>query len=406
MKILMISSVYPSKYDPIGTTPVVHYFVREWVRQGHQIQVIHTKKLYPKLLYMVGRIWGEKLYSVLGFAIPGQMPKEYSEVLDGVSIKHILIKKIIPHKRFSKKQISSALESIIATIEENGVPDCFAGHWDNPQLELLIQLKQRYKRPISLVFHDVDFTAIKKRYGSRSEELLRTIDLIGFRNIAAKANFEKTFTLSLDSFLALSGISQVFIDSGDRNKRVFNDVSTFVYVGALIKRKYPISVLNALHNAYGESSFSLTYIGEGAERAEIEKYFHEYNCHGELYLLGRIPRNEIINYLEKSDVFVMISKGEVFGLVYIEAMSLGCITIASRNEGVDGIIQDGINGFLCEAGNEKELEAIINKIRHMTASQLMEISNNAKKTALEFTDKKMAEKYINNLDRMINRFDA
>ena len=42
----------------------------------------------------------------------------------------------------------------------------------------------------------------------------------------------------------------------------------------------------------------------------------------------------------------MISQGEAFGLVYLEAMARGCITIASRGEGFDGIIKDGINGFL------------------------------------------------------------
>ena len=38
----------------------------------------------------------------------------------------------------------------------------------------------------------------------------------------------------------------------------------------------------------------------------------------------------------------MISELETFGLVYIEAMAAGCITIASRNEGFDGIIKDGV----------------------------------------------------------------
>ena len=36
---------------------------------------------------------------------------------------------------------------------------------------------------------------------------------------------------------------------------------------------------------------------------------------------------------------------EAYGLVYLEAMARGCITIASRDEGFDGVIKDGINGF-------------------------------------------------------------
>lgn len=49
-------------------------------------------------------------------------------------------------------------------------------------------------------------------------------------------------------------------------------------------------------------------------------------------------RNQVVELLDSSDVFVMISKNEVFGLVYFEAMAFRCITIASRREGVDEII--------------------------------------------------------------------
>lgn len=93
----------------------------------------------------------------------------------------------------------------------------------------------------------------------------------------------------------------------------------------------------------------------------------------------------------------MISEEETFGLVYLEAMSMGCITIASRNEGMEGIIVDGKNGFLCKAGDEHELASIINKINQMPQDKLNEISINAIKTAKELTDDKVAEHYINSI---------
>ena len=68
--------------------------------------------------------------------------------------------------------------------------------------------------------------------------------------------------------------------------------------------------------------------------------------------------------LKQHDVFIMISKNETFGLVYLEAMAVGCITIASRQEGFDGIIKHGYNGFLCEAGNQEELEKLIKEKKY------------------------------------------
>lgn len=105
--------------------------------------------------------------------------------------------------------------------------------------------------------------------------------------------------------------------------------------------------------------------------------------------------------MHQADVFCMISHDEAFGLVYIEAMAAGCITIASREDGFDGIIKDGDNGFLCEAGNVEELTSIINKISNLDCSDLKRISENAIKTANEMTDSKVSASYIKDVERLV-----
>ena len=90
----------------------------------------------------------------------------------------------------------------------------------------------------------------------------------------------------------------------------------------------------------------------------------------------------------------MISKGEVFGLVYLEAMSRGCITIASHNEGMEGIIEDGVNGFLCEAGNAEGLSCVIRRINSLSASEKQSISDRARAKAAELSDFNVAKYYI------------
>ena len=76
---------------------------------------------------------------------------------------------------------------------------------------------------------------------------------------------------------------------------------------------------------------------------------------------------------------------------------MGCITIASRNGGFDGIIKDGVNGFLCEEGNENELSDIIKHIRTMSEAELLIISKRAMETATELTDKRVAKNYIDSV---------
>ena len=112
---------------------------------------------------------------------------------------------------------------------------------------------------------------------------------------------------------------------------------------------------------------------------------------------GQVPREDIIKYYDEADCFIMISSGEVFGLVYLEAMARGCITIAARNEGMDGIIEHGVNGFLCEAGNAKELTDIIRHINALSAADKQAISEKARKKAAELSDYNVAKTYIDNV---------
>lgn len=90
----------------------------------------------------------------------------------------------------------------------------------------------------------------------------------------------------------------------------------------------------------------------------------------------------------------MVSAHEAFGLVYVEAMAKGCITIATKGQGIDGVIIDGVNGFLCEPNNPEALAKVINRIKSLSTEELNSISKKAVKTASELTDRKVAETYI------------
>lgn len=402
MNIFLLSSVYPSQYAPKGTTPVVHYFAKEWASLGHKVHVFHTNSCFPKAFYIIGRLFKKMLDSKLGHLVPNQVPKEYEEVKDGVSITHISLKKTKPHGRFPQKQIQRAFNIISSYVEKEGIPDCFVGHWDNPQLELLHALKEKYHRPTCLVYHSNRFSQLYICYGKDTDAFVKDIDLVGFRNITAQANYEERFGKPEHSFIAASGVSRPFIEAGINDEKTINEVKSFVYVGGLINRKYPSTVITALSQVYGKDPFEITYIGEGDDKKQIQQRFDELGYKGKLIFTGRIPREDVIQYLKQSDVFVMISKGEIFGLVYLEAMALGCITIAARHEGIDGIIEDGVNGFLCEAGNADELASIITRIRKMSPDELKTMSHNAKETAQAYSDVNVAKNYIDELSKIVS----
>ena len=168
-------------------------------------------------------------------------------------------------------------------------------------------------------------------------------------------------------------------------------------MGEMIERKYPIQVIDALQKAYPEGNFELTYVGDGDLLNEIRNRVERDRLTEKVRVLGKIPRDNIKAEYDNADCMVMISKNEAYGLVYLEAMARGCITIASRNEGFDGVIKDGENGFLCKAGDANELAAIIHRINALTPAERQQISDNAIATARSLTDYKAAKRYIEDL---------
>lgn len=399
MKIFVLTPIYATTTSMQGATPVVHYFTREWVKMGHEVTVFQFVAKYPSPMYWVSKHFQHQLNTRLGILVPVEKPQDEDYDAEGVVVHKRCLKKLKPHSRYKKDRLSRAIDIISKEIEKTGAPDWFVGHWDNPQLELLDMLKKCFRKPTCLVFHSNDFN-IEAKYGVEGRRMLSNLDVIGFRSLIGQRNFEEKYGKPNRSFLASSGVSEAFLTAGSQMRKTLNQpVRHFVYVGSLIERKYPAAVLQALTKVYPQGDFSLTYIGDGAERKSIEEIHQQLGRRGGVRFTGRIPREEIIQYLEQADVFVMISQGEIFGLVYLEAMALGLIPVGSRNEGIDGIIRDGENGFLCEAGNAEELSAIIAEMRNMQHTRLLSLSDNAKKTANDFSDFGVAKRY---LDCLIN----
>ncbi len=393
--ILLLTPIYPAEDIPKTFTPVVHYFAKEWVKLGYNVTVIHFVVNFPKWINALCKPFSKKIASIIGIPIRTNQLNEKLYHIDNVTVYRIPLKKIRPHSRYRKEEIDNAFHKSIKFLNEiNFTPDCIIGHWVNPQIEFIAKFKTIYNVPSALVLHDngQDFKTI---YRKDAERLFSSIDLIGFRSIPLRKEFEQTFKLNKIYFNCFSGIpSELIVSSPSRD---FSSIKSFLFVGTLYKRKYPSIIITAVDTVFKNNDYKITFIGTGEEYKKIQSYAKKLHKEKQIQLLGRKNRTEVSQQMLKHDIFIMISKNEAFGLVYLEAMASGCITIASRNEGFDGIIIDGENGFLCEAGNSEELSHIIRKILSLPKSELQRISHNAINTAQNMTDTIVAQKYINTI---------
>lgn len=98
--------------------------------------------------------------------------------------------------------------------------------------------------------------------------------------------------------------------------------------------------------------------------------------------------------MQEADAFLMVSTGETFGLVYLEAMGQGCITVASRGEGIDGVIIDGENGYLVPAGDIGAIKDVICRIRDLTGEEKGQIIQKGYDLARTMTSMQTSKRYF------------
>lgn len=398
-KLLVIAPEYPADDLPRTTTPVVHYFCKEWRKKGVEVLVINYLSNFPSLYYLVARPIANLISSKEGFNIRTSLGKDCEYIKDDVLIKRITMRKFIPHTNYSSSEIERAVRDTIAYCQSKQfIPDCIVGHWFDPCAEIGQKLKIEWNTRLCISFHEGSY-GLLQRYGKKLPSLLKSIDGFGYRSYPIQRSFKTLVDSTKLSFVCPSGIPDNYISEISRN--FTNNIKTFVFVGTLIKRKFPAEIIPAVTNVFPQKDFNICYIGKGSEEKHVKLFAKQLNVENNIKLLGLKSRKEVIEILCKTDVLVMNSKNEAFGLVYLEAMAVGCIVIAAYNEGFDGIIINGKNGFLCKAGDIDDLTRTIQAIKELSIAELNRISRNAIKTACELTESKVAESYLRHLEGII-----
>jgi glycosyltransferase involved in cell wall biosynthesis len=140
-------------------------------------------------------------------------------------------------------------------------------------------------------------------------------------------------------------------------------------VGRLVKRKGHEWFIRAVMPELDENIIYLI-AGTGEEKENIEKAIKEKKLNGRVFMLGWITEEMKKYLLNYSDVFVMPNikvqgDAEGFGIVSLEAASVGLPTVASNIEGIKDAVEDGVSGYLVE---EKNKEGFIDSIKKVLNS--------------------------------------
>jgi len=127
-------------------------------------------------------------------------------------------------------------------------------------------------------------------------------------------------------------------------------------VGNLIASKGQELVLRAMHRV--SSAFpqlACRIVGEGPERGRLERLAVELGIRQRVHFVGRHNRLEVAEAMRQCSLFVLASRNEGLGCVYLEAMACAKPVIGCRGQGIAEIIQHGRNGWLVSGYDADEL---------------------------------------------------
>lgn len=153
-----------------------------------------------------------------------------------------------------------------------------------------------------------------------------------------------------------------------------NDAPVVLFCGKLQRRKRPKDLLEAYGRIASESNAWLAFVGDGELRAELEQYAQDHHLN-RVRFLGFKNQTEIIKAYLVSDIFVLPSDFETWGLVVNEAMCFGLPIITSDRVGASAdLVRDKYNGYVYRTGDVAGLaEHLLNLIQDAPLRRTMGI---------------------------------
>lgn len=262
------------------------------------------------------------------------------------------------------------------------IPHAYAAYMAKKML-----IEQDIYVPIVTTLHGTDITLVGSHpfYKPAVTFSINKSDAVTAVSESLKADTLRLFDIKneisvVPNFIDLEKYNHSFTDC-QRGMMATDGEKIITHISNLRPVKRVQDVISVFYNVQKEIPSKLMFIGEGPEKEKAEMRCAELGITDKVIFFGR--SNEIDKILCFSDLFLLPSLTESFGLAALEAMASGVPVISSNTGGIPEVNIDGVSGYLSNVGDVEDMTK--NAIHILSDTErLKTFKNNARKEALKF----------------------
>lgn len=384
MRILVYSKMFPRPgNDSFGS--YVYEQVSELIKLGGEIKIVSPRIYIPKCFGILGGKFKK-------YALAGNQYLYGNLIVD--SPPCIWTKEIgnsVPELKYGIYKYS--MEKKLLEACRNFKPDILYSL--DPLLDgrLCVEIGNRLKIPVILIEHSVPEN-YRNLVGNTCSiriyaEVVKSAAYTVFVTNSQKRLFECMIGEKIKGTVIYNGFRQECVTSATKKKE---KTFSFISVGFLEDRKGYPTVFKAIQllKEKTKRKFRWVILGDGYERRRYEEMAKGLGLEENVEFKGIVSHKEVYAYLRESDLFVLPSYEEAFGIVYLEAMSCGIPVVGTEGEGISDLIENGKNGYLVPRNNASALYRIMRHVMDCPEEAAL-VSQKGLETIQDMTWKKNAE---------------
>ncbi len=180
-----------------------------------------------------------------------------------------------------------------------------------------------------------------------------------------------------------------------------NDEIILTHISNFRPLKRVMDLVDVMERLVPKYKIRLLMVGDGPERASMEQKCRDKNLCSHITFLGK--QENVEDVLACSDIFVLPSAEESFGLVVLEAAARGIPSVTTNAGGLPEVNIDGETGFTVDVGH---IEAFSDAVEKLIVDQVLykKMGNNARERAKsEFNSDKIVPQYLAYYQRILEK---